>query len=128
MPKLLLIEDDPLMIRLYKTLFTTKGFQVFSADNGIDGLDVLREEKPDIVLLDVMMPKMDGLQTIKAIREDPEFKELPVIMLSNLGVNNVISEAFNYGATQYFVKSSVENNELVEAVNTLLNKEKKPQA
>src|SRR5476651_1169797 len=89
MPKILIVEDDPLMSRMYQKIFTFEGYDVEMAGDGQEGLDKAREVKPTLMLLDVMMPKMNGLQVLEKLKADPETKGIPVIMLTNLAVSKM---------------------------------------
>ena len=81
---LLIVEDDPLMQRMYQKIFTFEKYQVETASDGVEGLEKVRALKPTVVLLDVMMPKMNGLQVLEKLKLDPETKAIPVVMLTNL--------------------------------------------
>jgi CheY-like chemotaxis protein len=116
MPNILLVEDDELMINLYSNLFSSKGYSILVSKNGEECLQAIDKNKIDLILLDIMMPKMDGLVVLKNLREQEKYKKLPIIVLSNLGNDDIVSQAFSLGATQYFVKSDVDNDKLVAAI------------
>ena len=82
MTKILLVEDDPLIYRMYQKLFTLEGFETEIAENGQEGLDKIASFQPDIILLDIMMPKMDGLELCLRLKKDPETKSIPVVMMT----------------------------------------------
>ena len=108
MPKLLLIEDDSLMIRMYQRKFEYVGFELQTALNGEDGLVKVKEFMPDLVLLDIMMPKMNGLEVLKALKADPEeeIRNIPVVLLTNLGGSqDDVDKGLELGAVAYLVKS-----------------------
>ena len=113
--KILLIEDNPAMNKVYRNRLTSEGFEVISAMDGQAGLDALKE-KPDLVLLDLIMPKMDGFDVLVEIRKKHSKKALPVIILSNLGQKSDIEKADKLGSTDYLVKADFS---LVDAVKRI---------
>src|SRR6266576_1657962 len=101
MAKLLIVEDDPLMSRMYQKIFTFEGYDVQMAADGQEGLDKAREIKPTMILLDVMMPKLNGLQVLEKLKADPETKAIPVVMLTNLAGQQDAESALTKGAIKY---------------------------
>ncbi|OGG29572.1 hypothetical protein A3A63_03120 [Candidatus Gottesmanbacteria bacterium RIFCSPLOWO2_01_FULL_46_9] len=120
MGKILLVEDDPMESRLYQNLFTKEGFEVVAIDNGHDCREKTLEVKPDVILLDIMMPKMNGLDALDVLRFDPETKKYPVIILTNLSDQHYQDEAAKRGATMYIIKSQIENKVLVQKVRDVI--------
>ncbi len=120
MSKILIIEDDPLMQRMYQKAFSFDKYEVSVAGDGVEGLDKVRAEKPTVVLLDVMMPKMNGLETLVKIKSDPEIKSIPVIMLTNLAGSADAEKALESGAVKYIVKSEQEPKEVVKMVKEII--------
>ncbi len=120
MSKILIIEDDPLMQRMYQKAFSFDKYEVSVAGDGVEGLDKVRSEKPTVVLLDVMMPKMNGLETLVKIKSDPEIKSIPVIMLTNLAGSADAEKALESGAVKYIVKSEQEPKEVVKMVKEII--------
>jgi len=120
MAKILIIEDDPLMSRMYQKIFTFEGYTVVMSPNGEDGLEKIRKEKPNLILLDVMMPKMNGLQVLEKAKADPEIKSIPVIMLTNLAGTQDAETALSKGAVKYIVKSEYEPKEVAKMVKEIL--------
>lgn len=116
MAKILLVEDDPAESRLYQNLFTAEGFEVIAIDNGQECRGKAIEIKPDVILLDLMMPKMNGFETLDVLRFDAETRKIPVIVLTNLSDPQNQKEAMNRGAVKYVVKSQMENKKLVQLV------------
>lgn len=104
MPKVLVVEDDPQIARIVQIKLKNNGFEVFLAADGGAGLNAVRELRPDLVLLDVMMPVMDGYQVLRTIRSEPELAALPVIMLTAKGQERDVLTGFKDGATDYIVK------------------------
>jgi CheY-like chemotaxis protein len=124
MSKILIVEDDPLMSRLYKNIFTLgKNFEVEMATDGEEALTKVAASHPSIILLDVMMPKMNGLQVLEQLKNDPATRDIPVVMLSNLaGDDQAADTALAKGAAKYIVKSAHEPNEIADIVENLMPK------
>ncbi|MDZ4230147.1 MAG: response regulator [Candidatus Veblenbacteria bacterium] len=118
--KVLIVEDDPTLRDMYATKFEGEGFEVLKAGNGEEGLELARTKKPEAILLDVMMPKLDGFATLKEIRADKNLKKLPVVMLTNLGQEEDIKKGKELGADDYFVKANQTPAEIVAKVRVLL--------
>jgi two-component system, OmpR family, alkaline phosphatase synthesis response regulator PhoP len=116
MDKILLIEDDTMMSKMYEKVLSFEGFTVLLAADGEAGLELAKKEAPSLILLDIMMPKMDGLQVLGKLKAQPETQKIPVVILTNLGSDSVINEAFNIGAAGYLVKSQVSNEKLIAEV------------
>ncbi|KKQ57152.1 MAG: Response regulator receiver protein, partial [Parcubacteria group bacterium GW2011_GWA2_38_13] len=118
--KILLIEDDADQILMYQTKFEKDGYEFISANNGTKGLELAKKEKPDIILLDIVMDEMDGIEVLKRIRADEETSDLKVILLTNLVVKEKIDEGKKFGALDYIIKSQVEPSNLVKRVRKFL--------
>lgn len=121
MAKILIIEDDPLMQRMYQKAFAFDGYEVSVAGDGVEGLEKVRSEKPTIILLDVMMPKQNGLDTLAKIKADPDLKGTPVIMLTNLAGSADAEKALKLGAVKYIIKSEQEPKQVVAMVKEILS-------
>ena len=110
---ILLVEDDPLILRMYQTKLTNDGYKVNTAFNGEEAIIQAKKEKPDLIFLDVMMPKMNGVETLKALKGDPQTAQIPVIILTNLGdKTDDIQKAKELGALDYMVKSQISLKQL----------------
>jgi two-component system response regulator CpxR len=120
MTKILIVEDDPLMSRMYQKIFKFEGFEVDLAHDGEEGLDKVRKNKPTLVLLDIMMPKMNGLEVLEKMKMDPEIKTIPVIMLTNLAGNQDAESALSKGAVKYIIKSENDPKQVVNMVKEIL--------
>ena len=120
MVKVLLVEDDPLISRMYVNTFTIEGFEVVLAENGQQGLEKLADFHPDIILLDIMMPEMNGLQMLQTLKADPATKPIPVIMLTNLAEVNTVDDATMGGAVKYIVKSDYDPADVADIVRSVL--------
>jgi len=101
MQKVLLIEDEVLILRMYEKIFSFEGFGVITAVDGIEGLEKAKTEKPNLILLDIMMPKMDGLRVLEQLKAEPLTKDIPVVVLTNLSSDIVIKDAFAKEIKQY---------------------------
>jgi len=129
MNRLLIIEDEAVVARMYEKIFNYAGFTVEIAGDGEDGLAKVKTTNPDLILLDIMMPKMDGLKVLDLLKKDEFTKNVPVVILTNLGNDAVVTEAFRLGATGYIFKSGMSNDRIVEEVKQYLapSPEKVPQ-
>lgn len=121
MPKILIVEDDPFMARMYQKLFTFEHFEVLLARDGQEGIDIAKAEKPSLILMDVMMPKMNGLVALGKLKLDPDTKHIPVVMLTNLVGEIEAENALAKGAIKYIVKSDYEPQQVVEMIKRILN-------
>ena len=111
METILIVEDNPRMQETLSTVLRLKGFQTLTAYNGLEALDVLRLRSPDLMLLDLMMPVMSGLELLKVLRESPQWKGLPVVVLS--ARDDFGAELRELGVIDYLVKSRYSVNDLV---------------
>lgn len=120
--KVLLIEDDQLIQRMYQKMFIFEKFEVETASDGEEGLDKARtmDPKPTIILLDVMMPKMNGMQVLEKLKQDPALKAIPVVMLSNLAGENDVETALSKGAVKYIIKSEYDPKQVSNMVNEIV--------
>lgn len=123
MKKILLVEDDEMLHNMYNQKFKSKGYEVVSAYNGSDGVKLAETEIPDIILMDIIMPKMDGFVALKKIRKSKKIGEIPVIILTNLGQEEDIQKGKELGADDYFIKANHTPAEVVEKVEKILPKE-----
>ncbi len=123
--KVLLVEDDPMVVKMYKRKLTMDGFELFLAFNGEEGLVALSKNRPDIILLDIMMPKMNGFEMLKRVKKDELWKDIPVVILTNLGDNQEdMDRSKELGANDYWVKANLSLGELTEKVRKILDDKK----
>jgi len=115
-------EDDKFLSNIYKTKLTKIGFQVDHALNGEEALKMARENKPDLILLDLIMPVKDGFETLKELKADSSLKDVQVIILSNLSQEEDRQRVLNLGAVEYVVKAYVSFSEIVRLVKKYLAK------
>jgi len=121
MPKVLLIDDDALLLRMYEEKLKHEGFQVETALSGEEGLRKARSSKPNLILLDILMPSMDGFQVLEKLKADPEIKEIPVIFLTNLSRDEGdIKKGLELGASAYLVKARFRPSEVVRKIKEVL--------
>ena len=104
MASVLVVEDDSELRDMVCLMLTYNGFEVKAAEDGIDGLDVLSSWHPDLIVLDVMMPRMDGLAMCRQVRQVPETADLPIIMISGRTQGQVVKEGLAAGANKYMLK------------------------
>ena len=120
MIKILIVEDDPLMARLYQKAFEFEGYQVVVAGDGEEGFRKALEINPTIILLDIMMPKMNGLQVLQKLKDDEKSKKIPVIILTNLAGEQDSETALSLGAVKYIVKSEYEPKQVTDLVKEII--------
>ena len=123
MHKILLVDDDPLLTEMYSQKLIKDGFEVIKAVDGEQGFQLIKEQKPHLVLLDIMMPKINGLDVLKKMKEDPDenIQNIPVILLTNLARDmEDISFGLELGAVTYLVKSRVKPDQVVARVKEIL--------
>lgn len=118
----MLIEDDAYISDMYKIKLESEGLVVTDANDGRVGLEILCKEDFDLVLLDVVMPNMDGFEVLQKIRKNRKTKDVPVIMLTNLGQKDSVEKGLRLGATDYIVKAHFTPSEVVDKVKKFLNK------
>ena len=100
----LLVDDDEKVVKMLEFLLSAKGFMVKSAINGVDALEKLKGKKPDVIILDILMPEMDGLDFMRKIKADHLMKEVPVIVLTAVGFDGSKSQFISLGVSDYFEK------------------------
>lgn len=120
MAKILIVEDDPLISRMYQKIFKFEGYQVETAADGQEGIDKVRSTKPTLVILDVMMPKMNGLEVLGKLKADPATKTIPVVMLTNLAGQSDAEKALSMGAIKYIIKSEYEPKQVTDMIKEVL--------
>lgn len=121
--KVIIIEDDEILSRVITEELRDSGLEAIQAFDGVQGLKAVKEKKPDLVLLDIMMPKMNGFEVLGEISNDMTLKNIPVIMLTVLGSDDDIKKGLQMGAKDYIVKSQHAVAEIVEKVKQFLKKE-----
>lgn len=115
-----IVEDEESLVDVLRDKLEQSGFSVISAKNGEEGLDLALESKPDLILLDIVMPKMDGITMLNKLREDEWGKDVKVILLTNLSDPEYITKALKGQAYDFLVKSDWKLDEVIEKINSVL--------
>lgn len=121
MKKILFIEDESALQRSLGDSLRKEGYEVVSALDGEIGLRLAQTEKPDLILLDIILPKVDGFEVFKALKENPKTKNIPAIILTNLERMEDVEKALELGATTYLVKADYDLKEVIEKVRQSLS-------
>ncbi len=119
--KILIIEDDSILQKALLEFLTAEGFETMSALDGEEGVKIGKEKKPDLILLDIVLPKMDGYEVLKAMKADENTKKIPIILLTNLGSLNDVQKALDLGATTYLIKADYKLEEVTKKIKEVLN-------
>lgn len=122
MKKILFIEDEPALQKTCAEILNQKNFQIISALDGEAGLKLAETKKPDLILLDIILPKVHGFEVLKKLKEKPETKDIPIIILTNLEGTGDIEQAIELGATTYLVKANYSLEEVINKIKETLNK------
>jgi len=125
--KILLVEDSKVVQQMYRNKLIFEQFNVLTADNGMEAIKILSQEKPDIILLDLMMPIMDGYKVLQVVKTDPRLANIPVLVFSAKGQSEEVEKALNLGAAGYIVKATTKPNEVVEQIRKVLSQKPKVQ-
>ncbi len=118
----LAIEDERPLLQIYKIMLEKYGIHTFIAEDGEQGLDLVKKESPDFVILDIRMPKMDGIEVLRQMRADPKYKDIPVLILTNYNLEEYRSAVKDLNVLDFLVKSDVEIKNVVKAVKEFLEK------
>lgn len=128
MSTILVVEDTELLRRMYADSLMKDGYDVLTATDGLDAMEALRTDKPDLILLDLIMPNMGGLEALARVKADPTLRSIPVLILSNLGQDEDIRKALELGAADYMIKNDVRPSDISLKINTLLRAAGDPDA
>lgn len=123
--KIFIVEDNADIREIYRLVFELAGFTVEASENGLDAISRLSEVRPDIILLDIMLPEMDGFEVLKAVKQnmsDTGLQNTPIVVWSNLSQEEDIQKAMSLGASYYLRKSDYDGDALVEKVKDILEK------
>lgn len=118
--KILIIEDDRYILKMYQLKLSLEGYTVDIAENGKDGVEKVKEFMPDIILLDILMPEMDGFEVLKIVKGETETKDIPILIMSNLGQEDHIQKGMALGAVGYVVKSQFTPSKVVEKIKEVI--------
>lgn len=122
MAKILLIEDDENLIRSFTDFMEKERFEVISATNGEEGVETAKKINPDLILLDVILPKKNGFTVLEELKKDDNSKKIPVIILTNLEEEKDIEKALSLGAYTYLVKANYSLDEILKKIKEVLEK------
>ena len=118
--KILVVEDEEILLAALQEELNQGGYETLGAGDGEEGLKKVKEFKPDLILLDLVMPKMDGMTTLKHLKDDTASRDIPVVILTNLSDYERISEALSLGAKAYLVKANYSLNDLMDKVKSVI--------
>ncbi len=118
--KILVIEDEATLQKALNDVLDSEGYVVVSALDGVKGVELAKEEKPDLILLDIILPKMDGFEVLKELKKNKETKDVPVIILTNLSDLDNIQRALDLGATTYLVKADFHLDDVLKKIESVL--------
>ncbi len=117
---ILLVEDDAFVSDIYQTKLKQEGYQVEVAENGLEALKIMQKVTPHLILLDVVMPYMDGMEVLKKLKENENWKNIPVVLLTNLSEKEKVEEGLSTGAIDYLIKSHFTPSEVVDKIKSLI--------
>ena len=120
--KILLIEDEAMLSSMYQAKFAKEGIEIEVAGDGEEGLKKAKEGAYKAVLVDIIMPKLDGFAVIKELRADPNYKDTPIILLTNLGQEEDVKKGKDLGASDYLVKANFTPSQVVKKIQEIINK------
>jgi len=118
--RILLVEDDTFILEMYATKLLNFGYEVLTATDGEEALKITKEKLPDFILLDLVLPSMDGFDVLKAIKKDEKTKSIPVVLLTNLGERRDVETGLKLGASDYLIKAHFTPSEVIEKIQNLI--------
>lgn len=118
---ILVVDDDPTVIKLYERMFAKQGLEVLVARDGEKGLQMIKDNKPNFVILDIRMPKLDGIEVLKNVRKDEEVKDTPVLILTNYDLAEYREEVGKLNAVDFLTKVGIDPGALVKRVSDFLS-------
>ena len=121
MTKVLIVEDEPLVARMYEKALVFNNYETVSVMGGKRGIEAAKKEKPDIILMDIMMPEMNGIEALEIMKSDPLISHIPVVMLTNLSGANDVSLAKEKGAYDYWVKKDFKPKDMAKKIEEVLS-------
>lgn len=123
--KILIIEDDRYISKMYQLKLSLEGYSVEVAENGRQGVDKVKEFVPDVILCDILMPELDGFEVIKIVKSEEATKNIPILIMSNLGQEDHIQKGMQLGAVGYIVKSQYTPSKVVDTIKQVLGEKPK---
>lgn len=121
MKKILIIEDDTFLSEMYANKLSQSNFEVEVALDGQQGLEKIKEAKPDLILLDIVLPKIDGFEILRQVKADPKLKKIPIVLLTNLGQQSDLEKGLSLGADEYIIKAHFSPTAVVTKIKKILN-------
>lgn len=118
---IIFVEDEPTLQKTLGRILEEEGFEIQGALDGQSGLALIKRIKPSLILLDLILPKMDGFEVLQELKKDPEVKDIPVIVLTNLESAQDVEKAISLGATTYLVKANYELNDVVKKIRGIID-------
>lgn len=118
--KILLIEDDTFLAGMYISKLGFENFEILLANDGKQGIKLAEKEKPDLILLDILLPKVDGFEVLKVVKKNDKTKEIPVILLTNLGQKSDVEKGLSLGANDYLIKAHFMPQEVIKKIKDTL--------
>jgi len=119
-PKILIIEDDGFLLQMYSAKLEMEGYEVISAQDGQKGLKIALKERPDLIILDLKLPELDGFQVLQKIKKNKKTSEIPVLILTNLSQKQDIDQCLDLGAVDYLIKAHFVPSEVIERIKKIL--------
>ena len=119
--KILLAEDEQFLLRAYINKLEHEGFEVIPVTDGVSAIEKIRSEKPDLVLLDIIMPKKTGFEVLEEAKADQEISHIPIVVTSNLGQESDVKTALESGAADYLIKSNISTKDLIDKIHEHLS-------
>ncbi len=123
MSKILVIEDDKFLREMITRKLDKEGYDVDQAVDGEEGLEKIREGRPDIILLDLIMPGVGGFEVLEEVQDDPEVNDIPIVILSNLGQKSEVERGLNLGAEDFMIKAHFTPKEIIEKIKEILGRD-----
>lgn len=120
MSKILVVEDDKFLREMITRKLKKEGYEVFQAVDGEEGLEKIRDEEPDLILLDLIMPGVGGFEVLEEAKEDPEISEIPIVILSNLGQKSEVDRGLELGAEDFLIKAHFTPKEIIKKVKEII--------
>lgn len=120
MKHILLVEDDPFIRDMYSFKLKEMGYSVTASETGKEAIEKINKKKPDLILLDIVLPKKDGWEILKKVKQNPKFQDIFIVMLSNLGQKREVEKGLKLGAEKYFIKAHYTPQQVVEEIQKLL--------
>jgi DNA-binding response OmpR family regulator len=118
--KVLLVEDEPMIVDMYKLRLEEEGYEIINTDRGSEALEIAKKEKPDIILLDIILPEADGFFILQSLKAQAGTKKIPVLLLTNLGQESDQKKGSELGAAGYFIKAQHTPADIAKEIEKIL--------